>query len=319
MRLLTRKWLMWELVAAISVVAVVAAILFVVSRDGGRVPGTAVPAPPTATAPSPDWWRAPFLAVKIDNVAAARPQTGIGSADVVYVEPVEGGLTRLVALYAGDGPATIGPVRSARRTDIGLLAQYGKPVLAYSGAAPELLPSLRAANVVNASPAQVPSAFFRDSARKAPHNLFVRRDALPDSGTAPTKAPLQSGSAPPGGTAAARYEIDYPAARYTITWSADHGSWLVDVDGTPLVSTDSGPVAVATVVRQSVHVAAGAGSTSPVARTVGTGAVTVFRDGKRYTGTWSRPTTLAPTRFHTATGSALPVALGPVWVFLTRA
>jgi len=314
-----RTRLAWEFVAAMSVLAVVAAVLFVVNSDGGKVAGTAVPARPAPTAPS----LAPYLAVKIDNVAAARPQTGLAAADVIYVEPVEGGLTRLVALYADDTPASVGPVRSARRTDIELLAQYGKPVLAYSGAAPELLPALRAADVVNASPAQAADAFFRAGTKGAPHNLFLRPAALPGGAAPPANAPLLTGSAPAGGVPVTQHAIGYPAARYTVTWSPRVHRWLITMDGTPVVSTESGRLTAATVVVQTVRVIAregvddARGNPSPVARTVGAGKAIVFRDGKSHTGTWSRATATSPTRFRTTGGAALPVADGPVWVFLT--
>lgn len=57
----------------------------------------------------------PVLAVKIDNTSGARPRVGLTAADVVYVELVEGGLTRLLAIYASQLPAHVGPVRSARK------------------------------------------------------------------------------------------------------------------------------------------------------------------------------------------------------------
>jgi Protein of unknown function (DUF3048) N-terminal domain len=53
------------------------------------------------------------LAVKIDNIAQARPQTGLSQADIVYVLPVEGGLTRLLAIFSSHPPPVVGPVRSA--------------------------------------------------------------------------------------------------------------------------------------------------------------------------------------------------------------
>lgn len=73
------------------------------------------------------------LAVKIDNVRAARPQTGLDAADVVYAEQVEGGLSRLMAVYASKFPKVIGPVRSARESDLELLRQFDEPTLAFSG------------------------------------------------------------------------------------------------------------------------------------------------------------------------------------------
>jgi hypothetical protein len=74
------------------------------------------------------------LAVKVENIAAARPQVGLASADIVFVEEVEGSLTRLVAVYHSRFPSRVGPVRSARNTDVELLPLFGKPGLVYSGA-----------------------------------------------------------------------------------------------------------------------------------------------------------------------------------------
>jgi hypothetical protein len=60
----------------------------------------------------------PVLAVKIDNIMFARPQTGITSADIVYVLPVEGGLSRFLAIFSSHDPPVVGPVRSARQDDL---------------------------------------------------------------------------------------------------------------------------------------------------------------------------------------------------------
>lgn len=89
--------------------------------------------------------RAEVLAVKIDNVAAARPPTGLEKADIVYVEQVEAGLSRILAAYSSDLPSVVGPVRSARETDLELLRQFDEPTLAYSGAQSALRPSIEAA------------------------------------------------------------------------------------------------------------------------------------------------------------------------------
>ncbi|HEV7651086.1 MAG TPA: DUF3048 domain-containing protein [Actinophytocola sp.] len=305
--------LAWGIGAVVVVIAVVAAVLVLVNRDDG--------APATPAAPAPG--DGPVVAVKVDNVADARPQTGLGAAAVVYVEPVEGGLTRLVAIYAGKPPAVVGPVRSARRTDIELLAQWGTPVLAYSGAAPQLLPALHSAQLVNASPVEAGGAYHRGPDRPAPHNLYVNPGDLPGGAKAPAQAPLQFGAAPAGGTPTTRQDVTFTAARYTFTWSAGQRRWLVAMDGTPLVSTDSGRVTAATVVVQRVGLSTSEpiedahGNVSPVAVTVGAGAAQVLRDGKEFTGTWTRLGPASPTRFRTTSGSDLPLADGPVWVLLT--
>ena len=105
------------------------------SRPQVSADGTGTVAPPVRASlltglPVAD---GPVLAVKIDNTAPARPRVGLGSADVVYVEPVEGGLTRLNAVFSTRVPAEVGPVRSGRVSDAGILAGYGRVAFAYSG------------------------------------------------------------------------------------------------------------------------------------------------------------------------------------------
>ncbi len=88
-----------------------------------------------------------ILVVKIDDTRSARPQIGVDRADIVYIEQVEGGLTRLAAVFSSEIPTLIGPIRSARISDIEILAQYGRVVFAYSGAQSKLLPVIAAANL----------------------------------------------------------------------------------------------------------------------------------------------------------------------------
>jgi hypothetical protein len=100
---------------------------------------------------------------------------------------------------------------------------------------------------------------------------------------------------------------------------AANGRYTVAFDGRPAI-TENGP---ATVVVQRVPIKASAvhdvvGAPSPTAVTVGRGAVDVLRDGKRWTGIWSRPDPGAPTTYTGADGKPLTFAPGPVWVLLAR-
>lgn len=264
------------------------------------------------------------VAVKIDNVDAARPTTGLGSADAIYVEPVEAGLTRIVAVFTHPSDI-VGPVRSARQTDLDLLAQYGRPTFAYSGSVPQLQGPIQAASLVNASQAAVPGAYFRGTTQAAPHNLYLHPAALP-AGTGPADVVLLSGPAPVGGTPTTDQRVGYPNASYEFRWSASSKRWLVWMDGTPYTCTDSGQLGAATVVVQHVttHPEAfpedSSGAVAPVAQTIGTGAATVLRDGQTFAATWSRPTASAPTRYAVAgSGAPLPLAAGQTWVLLVAA
>ncbi|MFF2650341.1 DUF3048 domain-containing protein [Streptomyces sp. NPDC058045] len=269
----------------------------------------------------------PILAVKVDNVAAARPQTALAEADVVYAEQVEGGLSRLMALYARRLPAKVGPVRSARESDLELLRQYERPVLAFSGAQSKLLPLIDAAPLDARPPEQAPHAYFRDAGRAAPHNLFVRPGKLVDrtAGTAAlAEAGFRTGPAPSGGSGVTERTVRFPQARFGFTWSRSRHRWLVSMDGRPARDGDGERLDAATVVVQRVRIRDSRfhdfrGNPTPYSRTTGSGGGEVLRDGRVWPLRWSRPSAADGTRFGTGDGQPVEFARGPVWVVLAPA
>lgn len=261
------------------------------------------------------------IAVKIDNVDDARPATGLGSAEAIYVEPVEGGLTRIVAIFGTRRPSAIGPVRSARETDLDLLQQFGRPTFAYSGSVPQIQPLLNATPSINASQANVPKAYYRSSSRAAPHNLYLDPTKLPIGGP-PAQPVFTFGPAPSGGTPATDEKVGYKSASYEFRFVG--GKWLVWMDGTQFRSSEAGQLGAATVVLQKVathpepFAEDSSGAVAPVAQTVGTGTATVLIGAHAYAATWSRPTESAPTVF-SVDGQPLPFANGQIWVMLIPA
>jgi hypothetical protein len=267
----------------------------------------------------------PVLAVKIDNLAPARPQTGLTAADIVYVLPVEGGLSRFLAVFSSHLPSVVGPVRSAREDDLELLRQFGRPAFAYSGAQPKLLPVVERARIVDlyAGRAPVSAGYFRDSRRVAPHNLYARTSRLLAEAPGASKARdigFRFGPAPGGGRATTSFSVSYPAASFTFRWSARDGRWLVSMDGAPARAAEGGPLSAATVVIQYTRVRTSrfleAGARPPYAESTGTGTGVVLRDGKAYTISWSRPAADGGTTFTTMSGQTMTFARGPVWVVL---
>ncbi|MEU1462013.1 DUF3048 domain-containing protein [Streptomyces sp. NPDC005727] len=288
--------------------------------DDSRAPAR-TPTPSTSATPTPTPAAGSLLAVKIDNVSAARPQTGLGAADVVYTEQVEGGLSRLMALYATRLPKSVGPVRSARESDLELLRQFREPTLAYSGAQRKLLPLIGRAPLRAESPDDAESAYYRGTGRAAPHNLYLRPARLLPS--APGRAALTTGfrygPAPSGGSPAATRTVRYPAARFAFTWSGQRGGWLVAMDGTPAATTDGGRLAPPNVVVQYVRVRSSKyhdvlGNRTPYTETVGSGRAEVLRDGRSFEARWSRPAATDGTEFTTADGGPMNFADGQVWV-----
>lgn len=265
---------------------------------------------------------APVLAVKIDNVGPARPQTGLGAADIVYVERVEAGLSRLMAVYSSHLPQRVGPVRSARETDLELLRQFGEPAFAYSGAQSKLLPLVKDAPVHAVTPEQSSDAFQRGRDRPAPHNLYLRPEralaAAKDAEDAPDIG-FRFGAAPAGGRATPSYTVRYPAAAITFTWSGERARYRVAMDGSAVPVADGQGRGPATVVVQGVTIRDSrfhdrAGSATPFTDTTGEGPALVLRDGKAHRAHWERPSATRGTEFTTEDGKRLDFARGPVWV-----
>ncbi|MEU9355351.1 DUF3048 domain-containing protein [Streptomyces griseoloalbus] len=267
----------------------------------------------------------PVLAVKLDNARAARPHTGLADADVVYVEQVEGGMSRLMALYATRLPDSVGPVRSARESDLELLRQFDRPVLAFSGAQGKLLPLIDRAPLEAVTPESAPGAYVRGPGRPAPHNLYLRPGRV--MGEPPGPAALTTGfrygRPPADGVPEDALTVRYPAARTTFTWSGPRDRWLVSMDGAPAITTEGEQLAPATVVVQYVQVRRSAfqdflGNNTPYTETVGSGEATVLRGGRAYEANWSRPTAEDGTSFTTDEGERMNFARGQVWVVYAK-
>lgn len=260
------------------------------------------------------------LAVKIDNVGPARPHTGLDRADIIHVEQVESGLSRLLAVYAtGRLPESVGPVRSARETDLDLLGQYGRPVLAYSGAQSRLQPLIAAAPLTARTPGDAPDAYYRSRDRAAPHNLFLRPARLDPRPAACDLASFgfRFGPRPPDGEPTPRHTVRYPAARFDFVWSEEREHWRVELDGEASELTPATVLVQYTEIRDS-RFGDRWGNVSPYTETTGSGRVLLLRNGRTYEGEWSRTAKDRPTEYRTPT-DRLYCAKGQVWVVYAKA
>ena len=264
-----------------------------------------------------------MLAAKIDNTSASRPRTGLAFADVVYVEPVEAGLTRLLCVWSSRMPAEIGPVRSGRQTDVDLLANYGKVAFAFSGGSAATVAALEQGAQVNLSNDASGVGFYRAGTRRAPYNVIGRTSALlarAGGSVRPGDPGFRFGPAPSGGAPATDVSTSWPASRISLVYDAARHAWRVSIDGVPDTDADGTPHYAGTVVVQHVPVQLSAnvdvnGVHTPLATVIGSGAAEVLRDGKVWRGTWSRASATAPTSFMVGS-QVMSMAPGPVWVLL---
>jgi Protein of unknown function (DUF3048) N-terminal domain/Protein of unknown function (DUF3048) C-terminal domain len=323
--------------APLYAVALAAATLVACSRGPETAsPPTPPVADPQASSPTPTPARThpftgrrggpdgPVLAVKVDNTHSAKPQLGLRSADVVYVEQVEGGLSRVMAVFSSKLPASVGPVRSARISDLHILAQFGRPAFGYSGVQGKMKPYVAKAPLIDVSQDKVGGAYTRGGSNPAPYNLYASPRKLLARAKQAARARdigFRFGPAPAGGRPVRTFTARYPAASFVFRWSGAERRWLVAQDGRPDKAAEGGQLGGQTIVIQRARTTRSIfhdflGNYTPLVQTVGTGTATVLRDGKAYDARWSRPSEKAGTTFTTASGRPMTFAPGQVWVVL---
>jgi len=271
-----------------------------------------------------------ILVVKIDDTSLARPQIGLDDADLVYIEQVEGGLTRLAAIFSSVIPQNIGPVRSARISDIEILSQFGKVVFAYSGAQSLMYPVISNANLWDyGAQHSSPTIYTRDQTRPAPYNMVLRADLLlakaanDEREVAQSESPGWSfGDQPAGGVAIDSVAVRWPASRYEATWSISEKRWLLSNGGVADMAASGSQLGPTTFVIQNVAITDSiyrgkSGTYTPYSQTVGTGTGYILRNGRSFKAVWSRPSAESGTKWTLADGSEIKFASGSVWVALT--
>ena len=266
----------------------------------------------------------PVLVVKLDNTPVSNPWCGLKSADVIYLEQVEGGLSRYMAVFSSQYPKSVGPVRSARISDIELLRQYGKVAFAYSGVQSRMLPVLQSADLIDVSDDRSGLGYRRDFSRTAPDNLFgdpavlLRRAGHP--AVARNVGFAFGDAVPAGGVRAAALTTSYPATKVAFTWNAASRRWLAAMNGSAAMACEGGQLGGTTVIIQYVTVTNSIyhdfrGNYTPLSTSIGTGKALILRNGLAWAATWMRRSAASGTRW-LVNGHSFPLAAGQVWVLL---
>lgn len=192
------------------------------------------------------------LSIMINNAPAARPQSGLGGADIVYELLMEGGITRLVAIFQSGGEvAKVGPIRSIRPYMIELGESY-HGITVHAGASNDAFAILQRQHkedldeITNAGP-----YFWRDKSRKAPHNLYSNVEKLLEGAdkrkysTQDTEIPtypFRDSSDPGEGDPATSVEVKFQLEKYKVSYVYDAESKLYKrfINGEPHKDLDTG-------------------------------------------------------------------------------
>lgn len=310
-------------------------------KPAARPAPTTTVAAPTTTSAGPTWPLTgeplpaganpahPALVVKIDNAPKARPPAGINAADVVVEEKVEDGVTRFFTIFHSRDGGTVGPVRSARTTDIALASALNRPLFAYAGANDLFQRLIDKAPLTNIGATVNGGDYRRDNSRPRPNNLFATTSALLARAGGATNAPppwfVYRPAGAGAGDPAAGLHLEYRGLHITTVvdyaWDAGSGTWRRSEDGQPHADAAGQQIAPRNVVVQFVNYRnTGAfdasGAPVPEADLLAGGEAWVLTDGRVVRGRWSKPDPQTPTRFVAADGKPVALTPGQTWVEL---
>ncbi len=262
----------------------------------------------------------PVLVTKIDNTYASSPQLGLGEADLVVEELVEGGLTRLAAFFYSQLPTKVGPVRSMRASDIGIVSPADASVVT-SGAAGRTIARIKGAGIQFFQ--EGAPGLSRDTSRSAPYNVFadlttVAKNAKTDAARPDDYLPWGEEKDFPGGQKATKIAASFGGG-HTTNWTYD-GKGYVN-ENTYAADGDHFPADTVLVLRVQVGDAGyldPAGNPVPETKFTGKGQAMVFHGGKLVRGTWSKSDLKAPIELSTKAGD-LTVPAGHTWIELVPA
>ncbi len=119
----------------------------------------------------------PAIAVKVENTAAARPQSGLEDADIVWETIVEYEVSRFIAVFNSNLPKEVGPVRSARPVDLRVVTP-ANPLFVFSGAQKKMVQRIAKSDVQAISHDAGAAGLSRSSARRAPHNVYANLETI---------------------------------------------------------------------------------------------------------------------------------------------
>jgi hypothetical protein len=263
----------------------------------------------------------PVYAVKIDNTSNSEPQIGLSSADMVVEELVEGGLTRLAAFFYSDLPDKVGPVRSMRASDVGIVKPASADLIA-SGAAKRTTRIIDNHHIANLTESDS-SSFFRDDSRSAPYNLFMRLSELasqPQKSVATPAGPyLPFGNADDftGTTNGVTSIAATFSGAHTTTWSYSDAGWTRD--DSPAQTGDDFVADNVLLLRVRIGDAGyldPAGNPVPETEFFGKGQAILVHGNSALTCVWHKKDKASELTLATKDGTAVTVPAGHTWIEL---
>lgn len=261
----------------------------------------------------------PVYIVKVDNTQASDPQIGLGSADLITEELVEGGLCRLATFFYDKLPDKVGPVRSMRLTDIGIAKPVGATIIT-SGAAGVTLHGLHKAGIryldMNNPNVVRVSDGMHDSLHSVMANVSkIASDAKRKAARPADYLPFGDQALPSGKKASSI--TSRVGGSCTDRWSYEGGHYVL-TNGFMAQGDTFNPdtVITATVTTSTAPYKDPAGNPVPISHFEGSGKAMIFHGGQMVKATWEKADTGSAVTFKDAKGNTLQIPAGHTWLEL---
>lgn len=265
-----------------------------------------------------------IMAIQMDNEPGARPQKGIGSADIVYeVEIYAGGYTRYTGIFNDNIPELVEAVRSTRMVQIDISKEFGGVFIHYGlgeGVGDYLnggvRPEIRYDGLTGIA------GFYRDKSRKAPNNVVCEFQDLfnkTDWSNTTARSPLQFSQVDYAdkGTPVSEFSIEYRNG-YCPSYEFRDGLYYRYYNGKPHNDgTTNEQLAYSNIIVQHVEQSWRNG-TIPIVVNTGTGACEYFIDGHHFTGTWERADVNSNTIYRDADGNEVLFKPGKTFIQVVK-
>ncbi|HHW08288.1 MAG TPA: DUF3048 domain-containing protein [Clostridia bacterium] len=316
--------------------AVMVALALALSGCGGQQPEVEdTPPPVTAVeeAPPPrDTFPNPLtgepiekathlIAVMINNAPAARPQTGLGSADLVYEVEMEGMVTRFLAFFYGELPENVGSVRSARPY-VMMLAKEWDAYFAHVGGSDDAFAKVKEWGIRDLDDVRGHKGFWVDKTGKRPHNTYLNLKEALEGKAENGKFHDWEFVDPPEGPPEYK-EISFSYDQYnrpSYVFDEEQGVYLRYINGKPHLDKATGQQIAArnVIIQYARHRDLGTKLLHIDVELTGEGKAEYFLGGKHFTGTWRKKDLHSPTEYLDDQGNPIKLVRGKTWVQILR-
>jgi len=268
------------------------------------------------------------LAVSIENHPDARPQSGLGSASIVYEAITEGGITRFLAIFSPKDVKEVGPIRSARLFFMDWVKEYDA-FFAHDGGNEDALANMTKYGIKDLQ--RNTANYWKDAKGKnvaTEHTLYSSIEKL--YGYAKSKnldtttssfTPMTFKDDQPTSEVSKSVEIDFSQNQsYLVKWIYDvsknqYSRFLAGKEHTDRNSGEqiTAKNIIIQTVSRTLDPTGSYGSQNWVFKTTGSGKAVIMQDGKTTNATWKKGSLEDRTKFYDEAGSEIKFNRGASW------